>query len=237
MIELSYNGIRSVGGGFQRCRSLNGVVLINLTGNELDGASLKSLMDSTRSCASSLTVVMAYNNVSVVPGTLLGFVNSRQRLCPVPPCASTIDLTIDLSHNPITVVSPTAWSSLPVQGNSQTSHVRNLIIDLSNPTAAFAPSTFAFSHVRWSATSTSTVSINLGGNRGVDLATICTLFNTPNMPETKNISISLPSNSYTQISSGVFDGCRINHLDLKYNNITQVSSHAFGHFCASLPVF
>lgn len=199
----------------------SGKLTVILADNLLDADAISVALQSATRCSSGLSLLLQSNRVTMVPPMLFQGVSSVQTcfqdtvLCITP----SIDLTVDLSANPITRIDRRALTGL--------AHLKSATILLNDLTGGSVdtPTAFNYAGVVWD--DDATLSISFSNSSGVPMTVVNSLTRPTNGP--MSVIVDLSSNSYTSIAAGICTETCPTGLNLSHNAISSISPQAFNY--------
>eukprot|EP00040_Diaphanoeca_grandis_P036769 m.236184 g.236184 ORF g.236184 m.236184 type:complete len:1287 (+) comp33678_c0_seq1:280-4140(+) len=188
--------------------------VINLSNNNLDGYSLKRALNSFTSGATTLTIILTHNNVTIIPEDLLAEVASFS--------ATFATITLNISYNPISTITPTSFSFSEDFG-----FLAFVFVDMSHSTDIITfPDTIELpSGYFWDDKTGGSLTLNFDSTN-IDLG-IINAFNGVEGPEF--LKLVLSNNGYEYLPSDVYLTSKVNALDLSHNKITAIAADAFSY--------
>eukprot|EP00040_Diaphanoeca_grandis_P034701 m.216423 g.216423 ORF g.216423 m.216423 type:complete len:1123 (+) comp33207_c7_seq3:167-3535(+) len=203
-LDFQYNNVVSAGDIFTGFSG--STISVDFSNNFLTETSLQQMIFSFRSGA-ALLLNVSRNTISSLPDRLF---NTKEQFF--------LELTLDLSYNPITTIGESVFAEGAFQ---------SLNINFNNPTQSGVqiPDTFSFGATVWSQTNGGSFNFSFSHTK-VNLSIVNALSG-ENGP--KILALDLSYNEYSTVSSNTFSLARANVLNLSHNAITTISPQAFDY--------
>eukprot|EP00040_Diaphanoeca_grandis_P025298 m.139913 g.139913 ORF g.139913 m.139913 type:complete len:982 (-) comp30090_c0_seq3:440-3385(-) len=191
--------------------SASDMVYLDMSNNLFTSEALKSALTSYTRTAASLTLKLNSNRITQLPSDLFQNISLNEDY------GVFNDIVLDLSYNPITAISSTAFNG--------TAWLKNVLIDMSFCTNGpiVLPDTLYFIGVTWDRERHGFLKLNFAATAvSIHLLRAVTVYNSPSQVE-----LDLSFNNYTQVPAEAFKTTQLQLLNLSHNNITAVTSEAF----------